>query len=357
MLFKWITHEFCSSRLESRSRAVRSGIMALEAERKEVDERIHQESEQLQHNLEDLVAQRQAELQETVAFLNLHLSSCQDMVQALQRFTELAYATVEIWLQEQVHCNELASARQRIALLKEQMNFLQETMKVYRVLDDAQSRSKWRKAQPELALAADCHVQACDVHLKKLSHAIGEKNKIIRATLKRTESQLNWIRAELEKARSYKENVRVEAEACRSKHQKQRDVMKEAWRHSIDLSKKLKIQIEAWKQEKCEQLRDEFNECDEAFGLASKAVSRVHEEKDYDNLETKKEARSRAFQRRKNALAEWKICCGQIKKDKSILWQHWRKLSPHEHRSSIEAHVDAFLQGPRRRRRAIGGPP
>ena len=69
---------------------------------RKVDKRVRQEGDQLQHKLEDLVAQRQAELQETVAFLNLHLSSCQDMVQALQRFTELAYATVEIWLQEQV---------------------------------------------------------------------------------------------------------------------------------------------------------------------------------------------------------------------------------------------------------------
>lgn len=355
MLFKWITHQFCSSRLESRSRAVRSRIMTLEAERKEVDKRIRYESEQLQYNLEDLVAQRQAELQETVTFLNRYLSLCQDTVQALQKYTEQAYATVDTWLQSQVQWSTYNSVKQRIELLKEQDIFLQEADKAYRVLSDLPKRRKWCTAQPEIAFAANSRVQACAGALKERRKTIIKRNCTINAILKRIGSQRKWILTELQKAYSDYKTARSEMETFRSTHQEQRDAMKEALRHTIDLWKKLKIQIDAWNQEQREQLRIRFLECRKELVLAKKAVNLVHEEEDYDNLEAKKEARSRAFQRHEDAFAEWRACCDQIKKDKSILRQYWCKLSPHEHRGSIEAHVDVFLQNPERRRQAIGG--
>ena len=354
MLFKWITHEFCSSRLESRSRAVRSGIMDLEVERKEVDKRIRQEGKQLQHNLEDLVAQRQAEIRETVAFLNRHLISCQDMVQALQKYTEQAYATVEIWLQNQVQWGAYNSAKQRIKLLKEQRDFLQEADKAYRVLRDTPKRQEWRTIQPESAFAANSHVQTCVDALKRRRDAIAKRSRTIDAALERIGSQLRWTLTELQKARYDKENIRVEAETCRSKHKKQRDLMKEAFLHAIELHKKLENQSIGSLKEQREQLSVELKEARKKQAFAKEVVNRAYEERNFVYLERKKSARDLARQRGDIAFDKLTVCREKIKEIKSQLQPHWDKLNPDEHRQNIEIHLDGFLKDPKRRIQAMG---
>lgn len=345
MLLKWFTHEFCSSRLESRSRAVRSRIIAFEAERKEVDERIHQESEQLQHKLEDLVAQHQAELQETVAFLNRHLSLCQDMVQALQKYTEQAYATVDVWLQSRVQWGTYNSTNQRIRLLKEYMAFLQEAEKAYRVLIDRPKRQEWCAAQPESAFTANSHVQDCTDALKRRRKAIVERNRTNGATLRRIVSQQGKVRTELRKAHSDKKNVRIQAEACSSKHQEQRDVMNEALHHAIELHKKLKTQSIGSLKKQREQLRIELEKARKEQALAKEAVNRADEERNFYNL---------VRQRGDIAFEKWVACRRQIEEIESQLQPHWDKLDPYKYTKSIETHLDGFLQDPRRRRQAIG---
>ena len=345
MMLKWITHEFCSSRLESRSRAVRSRIIAFEAERKEVDERIHQESEQLQHNLEDLVAQHQAELQETVAFLNRHLSLCQDMVQALQKYTEQAYATVDVWLQSQVQWGTYNSTNRRIKLLKEYMAFLQEAEKAYRVLIDLPKRQEWCAAQPESAFTANSHVQACTDALKGRRKAVGERNRTNGAALRRIVSQQGKVRTELRKAHSDEKNVRIEAEAYRSKHQEQRDVMNEALHHAIELHKKLKTQSIGSLKKQREQLRIELEKARKEQALAKEAVNRADEERNFYNL---------ARQRGDIAFEKWVACRKQIEEIESQLQPHWDKLDPYKYTKNIETHLDGFLQDPRRRWQAIG---
>ena len=335
MLLKWFTHEFCSSRLESRSRAVRSRIIAFEAERKEVDERIHQESEQLQHKLEDLVAQHQAELQETVAFLNRHLSLCQDMVQALQKYTEQAYATVDVWLQSRVQWGTYNSTNQRIKLLKEYMAFLQEAEKAYRVLIDRPKRQEWCAAQPESAFTANSHVQACTDALKGRRKAVVERNRTNGAALRRIVSQQGKVRTELRKAHSDKKNVRIEAEACRSKHQEQSDVMNEALHHAIELHKKLKTQSIGSLKKQREQLRIELEKARKEQALAKEAVNRAYEERNFDNLGCKKNARDLARQRGDIAFEKWAACRKQIEEIESQLQPHWDKLDPYKYTKSI----------------------
>ena len=378
MLSKWIAHELCSSRLESRSRALRSEVKALEANQKELVKRLPRESKQLQRDLEGLEARREAELQEAVAFLNRHLASCQDMVQALQKYTEQAYAAVEAWLRSQVHWGMYNSAKQRIKLLEEQSVFLRKVEKAYRVLYDAPQRREWCTAQPESAFTVNCHVQACADALKRRRKAIGESNRTINATLKRIGSQLKWISTELQKARSDRSAACSEAKARSSTHQKQRDIMKEARCHAIELWKELKSQIDARHpdglfslqeeflelREQHNQLRVEFREFREAFVLAKETVNRAFEEEDFDDLESKKDARDRAFQEHQNAFEEMRACGDQIGEVKSILEdrefyalrQHWDRLNPYEHMESINTHFDGFLQNAERRRWAIGGP-
>lgn len=200
MLLKWFTHEFCSSRLESRSRAVRSEIMAIEAERKGVDERVRQECKQLQRNLEDLLAQRHADLQETMEFMNRYLASSQDMVQALQKYTEQIYATVDVWLKSRMYREAFNSAEERVKLLKEQSDFLREAKEFYNVLYDKSQRREWHEAQPKSALATNLYVQSCDDNLWRRRKDVDERNQNIRGLLYRIESQQNRVKAERTKA-------------------------------------------------------------------------------------------------------------------------------------------------------------
>ena len=368
MLFKWISHNICSSQLKSRSRALRSNIKALEAEQKGLAERMREESGQLQRDLEGLVAQRQAELKETVEFLNRHLASCQDMVQALQKYTEQAYAAFETWLQSQVHWGVYESARRRIKLLYEQRHLLREAEKAYRVLYDARQRQEWRTAQPESAFTVNCHVQACSDALKRRRYAIDERNRTINATLNSIRSQLKWVSTEEGKAHSDKDAADSKVQAHISMHRKQRAVMEETRHHIIELWKELKGQIDARHpdglfalqeeflelREQHEQLLIEFRQFREAFALAKEAVYRAHDEQDYDDLESKKDARHRAKQEHDNSFEEMKACSDEIGEVKSVLKdskfyelrEHWKRLDPYEHMRSIETHFDGFLQDP-----------
>ena len=379
MLFKWITHKFCSSRLESRSRAVRSGIMALEAERKEVDKRIRQEGKQLQRNLKDLEAQRQAELQETVAFLNHHLASCQDMVQALQKYTEQAYATVEVWLQLQVHLGAANNAEQRITLLDGQLEFLQEAKEAYSVLYDKSKRQEWCRMQPEPAFASNCHVQGCANALKWRRKAIDEHNQNIREILGRIESQRKRVMTERGSAISNRRRALSEAKTHKELHRQQRRLMMDDWKHTLDLHKELKDQIDSRHPDGLYQLNEsllslrkrkktlhiKFQEAHEAFSLSKETVKRAWQEENFDNLQSMKDARSQAYEEQRVAFEEWKSCCDQINEIQNILKskeffelrKYWYRLIPSKHKESIQIHLDEFLQASERRRQAIGGPP
>ena len=385
MLFKWITHKFCSNRLESRRRALLSKIKDLEAEQKDLAERIREKSRQLQRDSEDLEAQRQAELQETVEFLNHYLFSCQDMVQALQKYTEQAYAAVEVWLQYQVHVSVYHSAKQHIALLDEQGDFLREAEKAYSVLYDEPQRREWCTAQPESAFTANCHVQACANALKRRRNAIRASNDTIHATLERIKSQLRWVRTEREKVLSDLKAARSEEEVYRSMYLDQRYVMNIAYHHADEL---WESQINAFTSLLHQRIRGLHEQCEQLWGDIQLWKKRERSWLDLreqlrDHKLLKKSIRKQLWshkslkkrkrleldlqyckmleevdQKRQYALMSLADCRRQIemcKKVKEDKLQDWYRLSPYEHRVSIETHLDEFLQVPKRRSQAIGG--
>lgn len=376
MLLKWFTHEFCSSRLESRSRAVRSEIMAIEAERKGVDERIRQEGKQLQRNLEDLLAQRHADLQETMEFMNRYLASSQDMVQALQKYTEQIYATVDVWLKSRMYREAFNSAEERVKLLKEQSDFLREAKEFYNVFYDKSQRREWHEAQPKSALVTNLYVQSCADGLWRRRKDVDEHNQNIRGLLYRIESQQNRVKAERTKALFDARNARSKAETHEESHRKQRILLKNDWSHLHALWRELKDQINSrhpnglynlYKsflrhQKRRETLHLQFREAQEVFSLAKEAVNRAWQEEDFDNLQSMKDARSRTHEERQNALEKWRDCsdqCEQIRsilKDKEFfnLREYWRRLNPYEHIERIHSHIDALLQTSERRIQAIG---
>ena len=372
MLLKCFTHKFCSSRLESRSRAVRSRIMALEAERKEVDERIRQEGKQLQRNLEDLLAQRHADLQETMEFMNRYLASSQDMVQALQKYTEQIYATVDVWLKSQMYREAFNSAEERVKLLKEQSDFLREAKEICNVLYDKSQRREWHEAQPKSALVTNIYVQSCADGLWRRRKAVDKDNKNIRGLLDRIESQQSRVKAERTKALFDVRSARSKAETHEVSHRKQRILMKNDWRHLLALWKELKDQINSRHpnglynlyesllrfQERRKTLHLQFKEAQ----LAKEAVNRAWQEEDFDNLQSMKDARSRTHEEQQNAFEKWRDCsdqCEQIRsilKDKEFfnLREYWRRLNPYEHIERIHGHIDALLQTSERHIQAIG---
>lgn len=378
MLFKWITHKFCSSRLKSRSRAVRSAVRALEAERKEVDKRIRQEGKRLQHSLEDLATQRQVDLQEAVAFLNGHLASCQDMVQALQKYTEQAYATVDVWLQLQLQERTLDNITARIELHDEQRSFLSQAKEAYSVLYDEPRRQEWRTVQPKLAFATNRHIQACAGDLRIRRAAVLLRNREVKANLKRIASERAWVRTERQNALSDKKEAISKRKIQKTSHRQQRELMKKHWLEANNLWNELKRQVDARHPDGLYRLHErfldarkhrellyvEFQEAHEAFVLAKEAVRRVHQEEDFDNLQGVKDGRGLAFVKQQSAFEKLRDCRRRIDEIKSILEdkqfyklrQSLEKLSPYMHREDIMRSLDGFLAQPERRRKAIGGP-
>ena len=243
MLFKAVAHALSSTKLDSRTRAVRQNFAKLELEQQDALARLSAQSQLIQGDLMARWDNRSAELDSRVTTLNASLASFRDLVLALQDVGQQAFCAVDIWLDRQLHQSRIMKADRRLALLHEEFEFLNRAEHALRQLDDSRDRRRWRQMQRPIEGVKDSCVATAHRFLREQRLTIYRRNTEIELSLKRLQSQRQWLRRTLSHCKTDRFELIATIQRDGSRLRQQRSNVRDSFNRALESWKQTPLQI------------------------------------------------------------------------------------------------------------------
>ena len=243
MLFKAVAHYLSSTKLDSRTRAVRQNLAELEDEQQDALSRLSAQSHLIHDDLMARRDNRSAELDSRVTTLNASLASFRDLVLTLQDVGQQAFCAVDIWLDCQLHQRRKMSTDRRLALLHEEFGFLDTAEDALRQLDDSRDRRRWRQMQRPFEGVNDSYVPTAHGFLREQRLTIRRRNTEIELSLKRLQSQKRWLRRTLSHCKTARAELIATIQRDDSRLRQQRSNVRKSFARAIENWKQTPLQI------------------------------------------------------------------------------------------------------------------